>query len=493
VAERLDQLLEARLKAANVPASPRSSDAAFIRRVTIDLLGRLPTASRVSAFLADKEADKRRKLVDELLANPEFGRYFGAIWYDLLIKEVTHRVGPEVFENWLADRFNANKPWDETVRLILTAEGKIDQNPPVLVWFAHTDGTVGKEQVKIKPNDLLGVVAQKFLGQRLQCAECHNHPFTSFAQEQFWASAALVSKVNFRDSDRNSLRKDRAIPSMTSVVLTDKLSITIPEINKTVPARFPDGTPVPAKLAPREAFAKWLTAGKHPTFAPALANRLWGHFLGRGFVNPVDDFRSDNPPSHPDALKLLADTFVSTGFDFKQLVRCICLTNAYQRSSDVLPGNAKDDTLFSHAAVRQLPPNVLFHALVGAIGKDGTRHTLPVSYTNNDRKPESAFTQRFKGDDDEEPELAEYGHGVPQVLWLMNHAPFDGGATVQQALKLNANAGLDHLWLTALARTPTAEERKKLTAFVARESSPAKAYPLLYWAVLNSSEFLFNH
>lgn len=493
VATGIDREIDARLAGEKTPASPTCSDAEFLRRASLDIIGRIPTPERVRAFLADKDPNRRAKLIDELLASPEFGRYFGSIWYDLLVKQIDHRVGPEVFENWLADQFNKNRPWDAVVRDILTAEGKLDANPPAVVWFAHTEAG-DKADAKAKPNDLLGTFAQKFLGQRLQCAECHNHPFTGFKQDDFWSAAALVSRVSFPDSDRKALRKDRAVPTVKNTP-ADRLTISIPETTRSVPAKYPDGSPLPAGTKnPRAAFADWLATAKNPAFAPALANRTWGHFLGRGFVNPVDDFRTDNPPSHPVALKLLADEFAAASFDLKHLIRCVCATKAYQRSSDPLPGNTKDDTLFSHAAVRPMAPGVMFHSVNTALGKDGTRRALPVRHTNKDRSEETAFARRFKGDDDEEPELAEYAHGVPQVLWLLNGGAFDGGPAVQAATKLaSPEKAVEHLYLSALGRLPTLEETARIKAFVAREKDPAKGYAQAYWAILNSGEFLFNH
>lgn len=493
VAAAIDREIDARLATAKVPASPPNTDAEFLRRATVDLLGRTPTPERVRAFLADTAPDKRRKLIDELLASPEFGRYFGALWYDLLVKDVNQRVGPEVFENWLADGFNANRKWDATVREILTAAGKLDANPSSVVWFAHA-AEDGKQQAKLKPNDLLGTFAQKFLGQRLQCAECHNHPFTKFKQDDFWAAAALVSRVTFKDSDRISLRKDRAIPTVVAPP-AGRPTITVPEKGRTVTAKFPDGSPYPAGAAdPRAAFAAWVTSPDNPAFSQAMANRAWGHLLGRGFVNPVDDFRDDNPPSHPEALRLLSAEFVASGFDLKHLIRCVCETKAYQRSSDPVVGNAKDDVLFSHGAVRPMNPGVMFHAFNVALGKDGTRRQTEVKRGTKDRSEETAFSRRFKGDDDEEPELTEYAHGVPQVLWLMNGGKLDGGPTAASAVKAGSpEKGVELLYFATLSRRPTAAETTRMKAFVAREADPAKGYALALWALLNSSEFLFNH
>jgi hypothetical protein len=332
---------------------------------------------------------------------------------------------------------------------------------------------------------------------RLQCAECHNHPFTGYKQDDFWSAAATVAKVEFDDSSKKDLRKERLIPLLKGLRGSGVGApvIDIPEKRKAVTAKMPDGTPYPAGAKdPRAALAGWLATDRNPAFARSMANRMWGHFAGRGFVNPVDDFRPDNAPSHPDALKALADSFAGSGFDLRHLIRCITATKAYRRSSDPVAGNAKDDDLFSHAAVRPMPPNLLFHSVRMATAKGGERRREAVERSNNSRSPEAMFVRRFKGDDDEEPELAEYAHGVPQVLWLMNGGVFDGGPALAEAMKRpSPEAVIEQLFLSSLSRPPSAAETAKFRAFAARDKDPAKGYAAAYWALLNSAEFLCNH
>jgi hypothetical protein len=487
-AAAVDRLIDQRLAEARVLASAQAGDAAFLRRVSLDICGRIPTAARVSAFLSDTRPDRRRRLVDELLADEAFGRHFGTIWYHLLVapNDDNRRAIDPSFKDWLAKQFNRNRPWDQVVTDILTARGNRDANPATVFWLAHIEGA---KAAHLKPADALGTASQRFLGTRYQCAECHNHPFTGFKQTDFWSLAAFFGKTEVLRAGRKAVRRGGTPavrdlpPGMGTIAIPDSKG-------KKVTPRFPDGTPLPAAGTPlRVAFARWATSAKNPAFARAAVNRLWGHFLGRGIVDPVDDFREDTPPSHPEILDLLAAEFGAGGHDLKHLVRCICNSRAYQRSSDALPGNAADDRLYSHAAVKLMSPDVLVECLNQALGQpdDGRRR-------KKQAVGKAAPLLKLFDTGDERDFSTDYSHGIPQVLHLMNGLPIEKAPFLRRLQKASSQARvIEGLYLATVSRPPTAAERKRASAHVARCPTPSKGYADLLWALVNSSEFIFNH
>jgi hypothetical protein len=490
VAAAIDRAIDRRLVEAKVPASAQAGDAAFLRRVALDLTGRIPTAGRVSAFLADRRPDRRRRLIDELLADDTYGRNFGTIWYHLLVvptDDNSRAIHPS-FKDWLAKQFNRNRAWDQVVTDVLTAQGSRDANPATVFWMAQVEG--GKV-ARLKPAGALGVASQRFLGTRYQCAECHNHPFTGFKQTDFWSLAAFFGKTEVKGASRKAARRGAAPTVQDLPPGTGTLAIPDSK-GKQVTPRFPDGTPLPAGTTSlRTAFARWATSAKNPAFARATVNRLWGHLIGRGLVDPVDDFREDSDPSHPDVLDMLAAEFVASGHDLKYLVRCICNSRAYQRSSDVLPANATDDRLCSHGAVKLMSTDVLVESLAIALGK-------PVAGDAGRRrkKAQDARAKFLKLFDtaDERDFSTEYSHGIPQVLQLMNGIEIDKAPTLLRLQKAGSGAKvIEALYLTTLSRPPTAREMNKASAHVERAPTASKGHADLMWALINSSEFIFNH
>ena len=348
VAAEIDRHIEARLTAAKVALSPQADDAEFLRRAALDITGRIPTAERTLAFLNDRSPDRRAKLIDELLADREYGEHFATVWYHRMIKpdnDNKRLIIGNTLRDWLADRFNQNQTWDRLVTDLVTASGERDENPETTFLLAHV--VAGQPD----PSKMTAAVSRLFLGVRLECCECHNHPFTKLQQTDFWGMAAFFTAT--RGIDRSN-----KVPRIYDVSPQDPTgkggkndsalvgSIVIPDSNgKTVRAKFLGGeqppTPPPDRL--RTELAAWLTAPSNPWFARAAVNRLWANFFGRGIVNPIDDMRPESDSSHPEVLQLLAEEFAASGFDQKHLIRCICLSKTYQRSSRVLPENKVDD------------------------------------------------------------------------------------------------------------------------------------------------------
>ncbi len=508
VVERIDGNIKARLSEATIPASPVCSDAEFIRRTTLDITGTLPTVERVKAFLADKKSNKRAALVDELLADDDYGTYFASIWFDLLVvpSDDNRAMIDHSLEPWLAEQFNENKTWDKIVTAILTAEGKRDENPATVFWFANSDMNAKPAHVKL--GDAVGKITQRFLGTQFQCAECHDHPFTPLKQADFWGTAAFFGSLSLKDAQKKMLKVD-GIPGIYEK--SNKGVIEIPDSkNDTAKTQFPDGTPYDVKSAGalRGIFAKWCTAPENEQFSRAMSNRMWAHFCGRGFVMPVDDFRKNNQPSHPDALAALAQDFTASGFDLKHLVRTICSTQAYQRSSETLPQNVNDESLFSHAPLKMLNASVLESALDQSLGNEFTQADLRGKARRanangaNAKKKKAAnakravmgspFEQAFATS--EEPDDPEYSHGVPQVLQLMNGGRLNGSPLLTSVIKASTTReGIEHLYLATLSRMPSDKEFTRMQGFVEGAATKNAGYQGVLWALLNSSEYVLNH
>lgn len=514
VAKQIDRAVAAKLAAEKIPASPTADDAELLRRICLDITGKPPTAEAAAAFLADRDAAKRAKLIDALLASEDYGRHFAERWVNVFyLGTVNQRPpDPEPFVAWLAKGLNDGRPWDALVRDVLTASGPVADAPQGLFFYYNSD-----MNGQFAPKVLAGNVGQVFLGVQLQCAECHDHPFSTWKQTDFWSLAAFFAQTARLESVENKMTpgvKDRHLEPKKGKppVPLKEVAITIPNDGearnggKKVLAGFLDGRPaqVDPNASHRPAFAAWLTARENRLFTRAAVNRFWAHFFGRGFVNPLNDFGDHNTPSHPDLLDALAAEFAASGFDLRHLVRCVCLSDAYQRTGRVAAGNEKPEgeALFAHMAPKVLTPEELYDALCVALE---VPDLAPPPDPKNPKKPNpkgppppsprSVFAAAFRGPG-EADEPAELKLGVPHALKLMNQDNFNhGGKVVVRLADGHRPAGevIDGLFLAALARKPTAGEREKFAAFVARQKSPRDGYARVLWVLINSSEFLLNH
>jgi hypothetical protein len=500
VAALIDEIIDANLEEEGIPASPGCSDAEFIRRVSLDVMGRIPTAERVKEFLADSSSYKRDRLVDELLASPLYGRQFGTIWHHLLIEpnDDNRRLIDAAFGEWLATEFNKNTAWDKIVFEILTAKGTKSENPATIFFLSHVEGAQRRE---LKPAEIAGAATQRFLGIQFQCAECHDHPFTKFKQQDFWSIAAFFGKTEADHVDKKDEKRGNSEPKIMEHVPGVRPTISIPESSlKPSEPKFPDSrqafsTNKEASL--RAAFASWLTGSRNKDFPKATVNRMWAHFFGRGFVNPIDDFRPDNPAVCPEALDLLATEFSKGGCDLKHLLRVICATNAYQRTSDALPENKTDEANFSHMALKQMSPDVLYASLETALGEPIARGNAN-EYAGKKRQASGTKGEflRFFNTSFERDFSVDYTHGVPQVLRLMNADFHDGdNATLRGILAAGGGAEtiIRELYVATLARQPREDELAMMTSLASRSATPKAGYAAVQWVLLNSSEFALNH
>jgi Protein of unknown function (DUF1553)/Protein of unknown function (DUF1549) len=516
VADLIDRSIDRRLTEAKIPSSPPADDAEFVRRLSLDLRGRIPTASRVAAFLADTDPDKRRTLIDEFLGDEEYGEHFSIIWYHRMVQPNMDNQGllAKNFQGWLSERFNTNDGWDKTVKSILTAAGERDKNPATVFWLNNVEGNNRRE---VAPNKVAAAASHLFLGLKLECCECHNHPFDEgLKQTDFWGMAAFFTTTHADKTSKQAVQGDEVpvIREQTAPIRAQGKAkarevtapygqIVIPDSKgKTVAARYPlTETP---KFSPgislRTELADWLTAARNPYFAKAAVNKLWTNFFGRGIVNPVDDMRPGAANSHPELLDALAIEFAASGFDQKHLIRGICLSRAYQRSSQPLPENKEDDELLSHMRLKVMTADMLYDSLTivleHAVAEAAAGRSKVNPMRRNQGNARDQFRRFFHAEADDDAGVVEdYTHGVPQVLRLMNSQQMNNTAAVVKNLMKDAKPEqtIESLYLRALARKPTAAEAERIAVYINTERDKTKAYGDVMWALLNSAEFMFNH
>jgi hypothetical protein len=516
VASAIDREIQRVLDAEGIRASGPADDAEFLRRAYLDIIGKIPPPEKVVAVLDSKDADRRTKLIDELLGDAQYGRHFADLWCDRLnVKDLP--IYREPFIDWMAAGLNQGRGWDEVVADLVTAEGKFNfvtrgkrldaADPKALFILLNTEEGMGKGP---NPAWLAAESGRLFLGVQIQCAECHNHPFTeSWKQTDFWGMAAFYSRIRTENKGKEGLHWKE-----TPAAANQPVSIVIPQtalknIGTTVPARLlgdkqyqTSEVSKTSEVLLRHELARWMTSANNPFFAKAAVNRTWAHLFGRGLVNPVDDLHADNPATHPAILDLLADEFKKSGFDLKYLIRCICLTQAYQRTSVPLKDNEEQQDKYSHMAVKVIGPGVFYDSLKVATGLPELKVGLPERKTKLTVltlfTPREVFVDFYRASQGEEPNPLENTHGIPQALKLMNAVQLNGVLPNAQRL---AGAGLsreqviEQLYLTAYARRPSAQESRLIADFLARrnDAPPAHGYSAVLWTLMNSAEFVSNH
>jgi hypothetical protein len=487
LAQQIDRFLDQKLKEEGATVSPQASDAEFMRRAYLDLTGKIPTADEAVRFLDSNDPEKRAKLIDELLDNPGFGAHLADIWQTLMlpITSETRRVRslfPEMHK-WLADGFNKNRPWNEMVRDLITVTGAPQDNGSVVFYLANPT-----------PDKLTDQVSKLFLGVQLQCAQCHDHPFTDWKQTEYWGVAAFFTKVSFSGNPRQAQRGG------TTVKLTESgkgRRIRLPQGAKIVPPKYLQGEqPELSKNEPyRPALAEWMTSKKNPYFARAMVNRIWAQLFGRGIVDPVDDMHEGRLPSHPELLATLTEQFKASDFKVKDLFRAICNSEAYQRTS-----KPEGDNQDVHAKwLARMPIKVLTAEQL----YDSLNTALPAPAQakgrnrNNRRGATSArdvFVAFFAGEE-EIRDPTEYQAGIPQALRLMNAPQYNSTLQRHPAIQkgLEPAKTIEQLYLSTVSRRPSAEEKDRLLAYVQKQDNPRTAYTDILWALINSSEFTTSH
>jgi hypothetical protein len=488
VAKMIDEQIAKKLADAKMPPSPICTDEEFVRRVYLDLTGVIPTSDKARAFIDSSDPQKRARLIDELLDNPNFGRHLADFWQAKLMPHDTNSrfLVRQPLVTWLQEQFNKNTPWNQFVSNLVSASGTVEENPAVTFFLANR--SVDK---------LTDGITLNFLGVQLQCAQCHNHPFTDWKQTEYWGMAEFFSKVR-PDVPKNPKNgADNVKIGVQESSARSRLKDFFPESAKTVPAKFLGGEePKLAANAPmRPVLAKWMTAPENPFFAKSIVNRTWAQLFGSGFVNPVDDMHEGNLPSHPELFESLARNFSGHGFDLKNLYRACCNTQTYQRSSKPLPENKNDDQLFSHMMVKVLSPEQLFDSLAIVTGQDKVmaERAKKQAAANPKGSPTGARDQfvRFFLAGADASNATEYEAGIPQALRLMNSRVTNNPGLIRRfaASGDKPEIAFERIYLAALSRKPTAAETKRLNDYVAKANNALEAYGDVLWVVLNSSEF----
>jgi hypothetical protein len=483
LAAQIDRHIDTRLKAERVGPADPADDAEFHRRVYLDLHGVIPTAEQAAQFLADTDPKRRDELIDALLASPRYGEYLGDVWQGYLVSPLAddQRARADRLRVWLAERFNTES-WDRIATGLLTATGKMEDNPAVIYLI---EGRLPRTVP-----DLTDLTTRYFLGVRLNCAQCHDHPFVQWTRRDYWGVAAFFTQVQTPGKSKLVYQVGvRDYPDITLASLKDGT----PDGFLLRPPTFLGGEEFRAGKGAtnRGAFAEWMTAANNPYFARAMANRTWWRLFGRGLVNPVDDMHAANAPSHPELLDLLARRFAESGFDLKFLTRAIVSSRAYQRTSR--PGDApeKQAALFGRMSVKVLTAGQLYDSLVTALGPPA--RTPGVDPRQSAR---AEFAQFFA--DDGAPDPTAYRRGIPHLLRQMNSGQFAGRNTAALVTRLAkpgraADDVAADLFLTFLSRRPAADELRLFRAHVTRTESAEAAYRELAWALMITSEFSLNH
>jgi hypothetical protein len=478
----IDKLIDAKLERLHIQPSPVVDDAGFLRRVSLDLTGQLPAPEEIRAFLADRAANKRAAKIDKLIASPAFVDHWTLKWADLLQvnRKYLGEKGAFAFREWLREAIADNKPYDRMVREMLAARGSSYDEPQANFYRVTRD-----------PKPTMEKTTQVFLGVRMVCAQCHDHPFERWTQNQYYEMAAFFSPVGLRPGYEVG----------EEIVFNQRADFEMkhPKDGHIVNPKFIVGGKQGLS------YADWLTSKDNPFFAKSTVNRVWSYFFGKGIIDPVDDIRASNPPTNPALLDALTKDFVDSGFDLKRLMRTIATSRAYQTAYAANEWNAADGDNFSHFIPRRLTAEQLMDGVAAATG---VRPVFP------EAPPDTNAEQIVDPHVGREGFLDVFGRpqresscecerrsdfSLPQALNLVNgktisDAVADGNGRVAKAV-IGGRSDKDlveDLYLASLSRPPSAAEFEKGLAYLKGGSRAARAQDLL-WALLNSKGFLYNY
>ena len=555
----IDEHVFNKLAALRIPPSPASDDAVFVRRVFLDTIGTLPTPTEVQAFLNDQNPGKRTDLIDTLLERPEFADYWTLILCDLLQnrKERDHDVrgskGVRAMQAWVREQVETNRPWDEIARDVITASGDSVSQPQIGYYVV----SIG-EYRQVEDSEVVSSVAQSFLGTRIGCAKCHNHPLERYTQDDYYHFAAYFGRMNFQRQESHKgatalivateeearvqkqiTEKESRLKAMTEDQANkqgaelESLQKQIAEVNQQLEnerrqfaeltTRIPrvrqprtnqqlaaqpldrSETNIAPGQDPRESLAQWMTDPGNENFSGSMVNRLWRHFFAVGLVEPVDDLRISNPPSNRELWTALNQEFVSHKYDLRHIMRLILNSRTYQLSSATLKGNAAERGFYSHYYVRRLPAEVFLDAISQSTLIPDSFPGYPVGMRAI-QLPDSTVASPF---------LSMFGRSERVTACACERS---GDVTLPQLLHLQCGDGLaqkfddpvgrlkqimnsfpddksaiEQIYLATLSRSPTTEEQASITAAFEGNEQREEAFRDLFWALLNTKEFAFNH
>jgi hypothetical protein len=489
----IDAKLRAKWRDLGLTPSPLCGDEEFFRRIHLDAIGTLPTPADIRTFLADKSTEKRQRAIDRVLERPEFIDFWALKWGDLLRinRDQLEEKGMWSFYNWLRAELRDNKPVDAFVRDIVTAEGS-----------TFTEGPANFYRVSRDPLDWAEATAQTFLGVRMQCAKCHHHPFEKWSQDDYYGMAAFFVRLGTKNSQEFGL-----FGRETVVFLRPNGEQSHPRKGGVVKPHPLDGPAMDDPFDRRRKLAEWLTAKGNPFFARNVVNRFWGYLMGRGLVEPLDDMRATNPASIPDLLDGLAADFAGHSFDLKHLLRTVLNSRAYQLSSAVSPGNAADSTNVYHTryTVKRLTAEQLADALDFATGTREKYQGLPLgtrAIQLPDTRVRSFLLDVFgrpprqitcECERTAQPNIAQALHLLNGDVLNKKIAAPTGRIETLLKNKTPLPAVIEELYLTTLSRPPRSEELTKAMGWINEAPTPQEGAQDVFWALLNSREFLFNH
>jgi hypothetical protein len=513
LAARIDAALAAGWQSEQVAPAPLADDAEFLRRASLDIIGKIPAVSEVRAFLLDRSPDKRRRLVERLLARGGYANHFANIWRELLLPGAntsaeTRALAPPL-EAWLRLRFAEETPYDRLVLELLTPAAMTPAQPGMAQPTSAAPSPLAFFQVnEYKPENLAANASRIFLGMQVQCAQCHDHPFARWKQQQFWSLAAFFGGSNVVAQAQPPIDPDAVggdvLPTTALVAAADgKLNIKIPDTDLIAEARFLDGTTPKFRPGedPRLPLARWMTSRDNPYFARAAVNRLWEHFLGRGFVDPVDDLDEANPASHPELFNEIARQFAYHDYDLKYLIRAITSTRAYQLSSHA-GGGADEAPLFARMPLRRMSPEQLYDSLVQATGFRDATSQAQANVLQIDDTAQARLKSLFA---DQTSRRSDSQTSILQALSLMNGSLVSDATNLERSELLSAvaempfldsSARVETLYLAALGRFPGEDERQLMQNYLTERGKTIgekRALADVFWALLNSAEFILNH
>ncbi len=501
-ASPVDRLLAEGWARLGVQPSAEVDDSTLIRRLCLDICGTLPTVEEVRAFRADQRPGRRERLINRFLDRPEYAAFFAMKWADILrnrgkgYSTSKQRPGTALFAGWIRDSLATNKPYDQFVAEILTATGSQRENPPT-VWYRQVRTSV----------DYVESVAQAFLGVRIQCAQCHHHPFERWSQADYYGLAAVFSRVGRRGGFA-----DAEVPTNERIFVRSQGEVHHPRTGRVVaprPLGGPDLSLSPFD-DPRQRFARWLSRPDNPFFARTMVNRMWGHFLGRGLVHPIDDARSSNPPSNPELLNWLTSDFVASGYDLRQLIIRIAGSRAYRLSSQPNKSNRLDTQSYARFYPRRLKAEVLLDAYSQVLdvptvfpgdrgGKfpAGTRaielpdENVSVHFLDVFGRPDRRSACECERTDD--PALAQALELVSSKEIQRKLSEKTGYALRLGNNKKSHSENIAELFVRVFSRRPLEKEAAAALEYLESESDRKAAYQSLLWALLATNEFLFIH
>jgi hypothetical protein len=485
--QRIDELVEARIKAAGYQPAARSSDEEFVRRIYLDMTGVTPRVAEARAFLADPSPDKRAKLIDKLLDSPGHATHLANTWRNIMlpggmnIEQINNVVG---VQNWLRQRFIENLRYDNLVSELLVASDGGDLGPALYYT-----------SLELAPEKLAGSTARIFLGLQIECAQCHDHPFDKWKQKDFWGYAAFFARLRQPDGNNPGQRM--------SLVDLESGEVKLPDTEEVVLPKYPGGSaPREDELGTRrEQLAIWMASRDNPYLPRAGVNRVWWHLFGRGLVEPVDDLGPHNPASHPELFAELTDYFVDVGFDLRELYRTLAGTQAYQRTSVWNEEPVPPPELYVHMPVKTLTAEQLYDSVNRVLHRKPQAMMAGLNVASPLLDPQrQAFIAKVQSSG---RNALDYQAGILQALTLLNGAdlaeatdpargPLLGSI---EAPFLTDDDRLRTLFLATFSRQPTDEEltlcRDQLKKY--SDSDHGKAYSDILWALLNSAEFALNH